>query len=132
MMKSLKTFFALILLGAGAQAQGAGAHLRLADQFFDAQAYSLAAHEYQACLSEEESQVQARARLRLGQSYQRLGDFSRAGAAYRDFLDLHPAGALAPQAWLGLGLSLQARGRYEESQRALKELLAAYPQHAVA
>ena len=107
-------------------------HLRLADAFFDAHAYSLAADEYGAAILGGENLNEAQARVRLGQSYQRLGDYPRAIAAYQGFLDAHPADPQAPEAWLGLGLSLQAHGRYEESQRALAGLLKAYPQHPLA
>src|SRR5258708_5146047 len=103
----------------------------LAEAFFKNQAYSLAAEAWKADL-ERSGAFAPEARLGLGQSYQRLGDFKRAALCYSDFLDEHPSHSRAPEAWLGLGVCRQAQRDYEGSQRALSEFLANYAAHPLA
>ena len=70
----------------------------LAEAFYRNRAYSLAAQAWKAEL-DKSGAFAADARLGLGQSYQKLGDFKRAAICYRDFLDEHPSHSRAPEAW---------------------------------
>lgn len=104
----------------------------LGGEFFRNKAYSLAAESYRSELAAAAPSERAAPRLGLAQSYARLGDAPRAAEAYQRFLAEHPAHTRAPEAWLGLALALQSQERYDESQKALLELLAAFPSSPLA